>query len=145
MATYNNLKKLMDKDYKTDPTRPRVSATLKNAILGELPKAVETAPEKESGTSSSGTSSTGSANKTNPYTSVDSTKYGGGFKPSDKVTDAYNRDPTQRRLGRIISIRVLPTAERKTIIASLTRYSIVKILSLILTATHSTNSIRTST
>lgn len=38
-----------------------------------------------------GTSSTGSANKTNPYTGVDSTKYGGGFKQSDKVTDAYDR------------------------------------------------------
>lgn len=58
MATYNTLirgstgadlkklqQSLMDNDYKTDPTRPRVSGALKNAASGELPKAVETVPE----------------------------------------------------------------------------------------------------
>ncbi len=39
----------------------------------------------------SGSSSTSSATKTNPYTKVDLTPYDGGFKQSDKVTDAYNK------------------------------------------------------
>ena len=112
MATYNTLirgstgadlkklqQSLMDNDYKTDPTRPRVSVELKNATLGELPKAVETAPEanqthKTTPSPAPTQQEDAPVQKAPAATKQANTpvqKANGGFKQSDKVTDAYNR------------------------------------------------------